>query len=597
MYSGNRVSVIDENSISKINDCRVIVLPDTQYVTKSMLEALKSYAANGGKIIAIGNNCLKYDDYKKANAQSDINAVLDGAKRFSSSYSSYQLQNPTCDQIAAEAKKMAGADISIQDADTGEILNDVECRYTDYNGKMLVNLCRYKWESRNVNILLGGKKILGFYNLITEDMEKTVKLDGYTPVMGYILDKQPEKPKDAGTKWENGEYKIKWESQEKYVNIYKDNELIESVPADEGEYTFADDYGKTISLTATDEYGFESEKTDVSLKDFETWLDSENGLLKICGYSSDMANITYKIVENGKDPRKAMEITAIGEEFKKGYFEIDVPIEVSYESQKDFVVYVSDGNHKDTLFYSYIKTVAGLTDVIAYYYGGRYNISWNTDIEENISISDGNQTYVTAASVGKYVLPSEQSNKEFTISSSKGAGSVIMPTPLMAYCRLVDSVLSVSGISRANTKILIQIKNNDTALFSEYVDADEYGRFQTSCTIGISVNAGEDLDISIIADDGTGKCIKAEYNGQFPLGILNKDGNKIVITSYTAKNIANAKVIYAEYYNSVLKNCLIYDLTIGGEESVISELPAGSTAVYIWDGMNSLIPLARAYKR
>lgn len=600
LYSGNRVGVIDENSIEKLAGCKLVILPDVRYVTNEMLTALKNYAANGGKIIAVGDDCLKYNEYEIENPTADVDAILSGAVKLSALYSSYELQSPTLSELTAAAVEKAEPKFRIADADTGEILSDVECRYTDYSGKTLVNLCRYKWESRNVKILAYGKETAGFYDLISEKPMNVIKLDGYTPIMGYVIENGPESPKNVTAEWSDGEYRISWESAAEYVKIYKDGKMIKRMAASDGKYTFSGDYADTaFEISAEGEYGIESEKTAAKLKKgFVTWLKAYGGSLKLCGYSGRDANVTYKAVENGKDPRQAINLAALGEiNVTRGGFETEIPLAVSDNRQRDFVVYASDSKMSNTMYLSYIKNIGSLTDVTAYYYGGAYRLSWKSESNETISISDGESTKSTAASDGGIVWESGQSNKSFTISTESGIGTIVMPPPLMAYCRTVDSVMTISGISRANTKLMIRVKKDNSQIYADYVNADEYGFFKSSFAAAGSVKAGEELSIEILADNGGGKTIKCEYAGKMPLGISKYSENEILITGYTAKKIENAKIIYVVYKDGVLDKCIINDLTVGAEEALTAKLPEGSTAVYIWDGTNSMIPLAREYKK
>ncbi len=188
-YSGYRVSVLDEKALAdgKADGLKLIILPDTRYIPVEAVEALAEYVSNGGKIIALGDSCLRYDDYKKGISSSLKSAVLDNAKRFSVSYKGYELISPSADEILESIRDMTPNEVEIKASSDGKKLSGTEYRWIDCGRGKLLNICRYEWEDlSDIDIYIGGNKATYVYDMVKGEELSRISLKGYTPLLLYV---------------------------------------------------------------------------------------------------------------------------------------------------------------------------------------------------------------------------------------------------------------------------------------------------------------------------------------------------------------------------------------------------------------------------
>ncbi len=240
-YSGFRVAVLDEKALSegKADMCKVVILPDTKYMSEDSVEALAAYVKNGGKIIALGNSCLRYDDYKKGISSTLKSAVLGEAVRFSTSYDWYQLTSPSADEILGSIREIIPNEVKIVDSSTGKEMTDIEYRWIDDGRGKVINLCRYNWtDGADVDIYINGKKTDYLYDVVNGNELSGVTVDGYTPVLLYA-----EAPADITVS--NGRVTAE--------NVSEDDKIIQAV---------YDSDGKMVKCSVSPA----NEKTDVLIK-------------------------------------------------------------------------------------------------------------------------------------------------------------------------------------------------------------------------------------------------------------------------------------------------------------------------------------------
>ncbi|MBQ6907107.1 MAG: beta-galactosidase, partial [Clostridia bacterium] len=70
--NGQRPLFITENDLSKLEDCKVLVVPGNMNVRSATVTAIQSFKDNGGKVVFIGQNCFTKDEYNKSQSSSAI---------------------------------------------------------------------------------------------------------------------------------------------------------------------------------------------------------------------------------------------------------------------------------------------------------------------------------------------------------------------------------------------------------------------------------------------------------------------------------------------------------------------------------------------
>lgn len=162
VFNGGKAKFITENTEEA--EYKLIIVPYVPYVKQNTVNLLKNHIKNGGKVIIIGNDSLKYDENSIEYTSDDVkyireNSTIIAAKpsndvNYIECNTSELLQN-----VAKEIKALNIADVELRDSKTGERTFDVEYMSVDYNGGKLINICNYDWDNdKTVTLYIDGKK-------------------------------------------------------------------------------------------------------------------------------------------------------------------------------------------------------------------------------------------------------------------------------------------------------------------------------------------------------------------------------------------------------------------------------------------------------
>ena len=143
---GQKVGFVVDARPEDMYKYQLLVVPETTHVTLEMAEEILAYLQNGGEVLLVGNDCLKYDEYDKAHDGTLINNI-------------YSLADTTS-TVKAKLQEMNLSDVMLIDIATGEKVEDIEWSYTDHNGKTIVNIVNYhETATRQVKVLYCGQEV------------------------------------------------------------------------------------------------------------------------------------------------------------------------------------------------------------------------------------------------------------------------------------------------------------------------------------------------------------------------------------------------------------------------------------------------------
>lgn len=161
-FNGKRSIFISDYNMDKINDCKMIVVPEVQYITADLLNAIKKYIENGGKVIVLGDNMLKLDEHNQPNDDATVNYILSNSKVVSTVAIPTGYTSPTsselCELLRNELKSENLYNVSVIDTATGKPAENVEYNVGVYDGKLLVNLSNFD-EEKTLKIYAGDKPV------------------------------------------------------------------------------------------------------------------------------------------------------------------------------------------------------------------------------------------------------------------------------------------------------------------------------------------------------------------------------------------------------------------------------------------------------
>ena len=160
--SGQKAGFVVDGNIDTMNQYDLLIVPNQTNLTEKMILGIKGYLEAGGKVVILGEDSLKKNEYDQYHNQEMIDAI----------YAMSDIRTTVKDAIS----RMGLSKVTLQDAKTGAALEDVEWAYAEYNGKILVNVMNYdEMENKEIQVLYEGKPV-----------ESLTELRSNVPVNGSV---------------------------------------------------------------------------------------------------------------------------------------------------------------------------------------------------------------------------------------------------------------------------------------------------------------------------------------------------------------------------------------------------------------------------
>ncbi len=162
MFNGKRVKFITESNAPSMHDCKIVVVPYTSYITKDMLDTLKQYVENGGRVVILGNDRLSLDDHALSHDRNTVDYIINNSTVIPYEGDNSGVTNMTSEELCGKIRDILKEEklynISVRDAQTGEPVYMMEYNTAVYDGKLLINLANIG-EEKNVKVYAGDKEI------------------------------------------------------------------------------------------------------------------------------------------------------------------------------------------------------------------------------------------------------------------------------------------------------------------------------------------------------------------------------------------------------------------------------------------------------
>lgn len=186
-YNGNKVEFVTENQIEKINDYKLLILSQTVNVTLKTSQMIREYINNGGTVVMLGDDCVTKTEYDRPLPEEIVSEIKTNSKIIAVKNDGYMQISPTEEELNDQLFEITSAlglnEIQVIDCDTGERVKHVEIMTAEYNGRTIVDLCNYDWNTvKNIKLLVNGQEVTKGKDLITgEEIADTFSLENYTP--------------------------------------------------------------------------------------------------------------------------------------------------------------------------------------------------------------------------------------------------------------------------------------------------------------------------------------------------------------------------------------------------------------------------------
>ena len=156
-YIGERIEFVTEKQAAegKLEDCdvKLLIIPEISHVLTGAPEAIKKFIENGGRVVILGEDALSFNEYHKAVDADVRNYIMSNATVIPTQKDGGdQILSPSAEElqkVLLSEKKLCEDDIpvSVTDRATGADIYGVEYTAAEKDGKILVNLCNYEYDT------------------------------------------------------------------------------------------------------------------------------------------------------------------------------------------------------------------------------------------------------------------------------------------------------------------------------------------------------------------------------------------------------------------------------------------------------------------
>jgi len=284
LYAGQKAEFVTDNTIDEISDCDVLIIPNAEHVPNSTLEAINTFK-NSGKTVILLEGCLKYDEYGKS-----ITFDTNGCVRYNYIYTN------TPKDISSDVFNAVDNPHGLKLSDSGgNLVSGLEWNYTEYNGKVLVNVCNYNdTDVQNMKIVYDGEVVEVTDIISGENKGTAFTAKPFEPmILSFGEEKEPELIDILSG------YVDYTTDSEGYLDVEAfTQEQKDYISGKNSSFTqFVSDEQIVLSfITDATEFSFDYKKEDTSANYYmEVFVNGVQGKQIELGLMSDEGTFTYKL--------------------------------------------------------------------------------------------------------------------------------------------------------------------------------------------------------------------------------------------------------------------------------------------------------------
>lgn len=202
IFNGQQVKIVDDSDMHLIEGCKLLVIPQAEYVEEETLQSIKNYIDKGVRTIILSKDALKYNEKGAPSNPELVNYIFEHSRVIETvskggvggNMENIQSPDPQdfLEMFKEEFMNLGIQYVNVIDNETGRAAMDVEYNLGVYDGKVLVNLIFQNEDEdnkKNVSVYLGNKKVTGGMDLIEmKPLSENIELETWKPVMLEIAD-------------------------------------------------------------------------------------------------------------------------------------------------------------------------------------------------------------------------------------------------------------------------------------------------------------------------------------------------------------------------------------------------------------------------
>lgn len=188
IYNGHKVKFVTERTLDNLSDQKVLIVPNCANTTPEAVQKIRAFVAAGGKVIFVGNDCLKKDRNNQS-LSADILSMVNDLYVCSVTVDNISDLSDTLWNIYEEIGVNA---VVVVDEITGRRVADTEWLATEIDGEYVVNICNYsETHIPDISIYINGKKAKQLHELRSnKTYNGTVELSLNKPLLLKIVSKE-----------------------------------------------------------------------------------------------------------------------------------------------------------------------------------------------------------------------------------------------------------------------------------------------------------------------------------------------------------------------------------------------------------------------
>ncbi len=165
IQKGQKPLYVTDNSIDKITDCSLLVIPGNLLTKESTVDAILNYISNGGEVIVIGENSFSRDMYNKPLESGTLKNKVASLKSKATVISANLLHDTpksdfepsAADKIETVLNNIGLMNTRLVDKSTNKTA-EVEWNAVEYKGETLISACNYTDDSITVTVEKDGQQ-------------------------------------------------------------------------------------------------------------------------------------------------------------------------------------------------------------------------------------------------------------------------------------------------------------------------------------------------------------------------------------------------------------------------------------------------------
>jgi len=185
-FTGLPIGFVTENDLKTSGlpaSCKWLIIADASHVRQNTLGWLNTYVKGGGKLLIIGDNALKYNEYGRAHRSTQLD-FMSHADKLAVAAPQILLGNIEAQMTKTTVRR----DIRCIDNTNKQTVFGVMCRSVENKGGYLVCLINLASDQKEVSIELNGKGVNNAVSLFENKTEKirTITMDPLSTRLFHI---------------------------------------------------------------------------------------------------------------------------------------------------------------------------------------------------------------------------------------------------------------------------------------------------------------------------------------------------------------------------------------------------------------------------